>query len=87
MASQAERRVTLTDVCKYADAENGDMLGPIDAYIVNFEAVQGWPKKFFYKGCNALRDNGTFCATSAEAASKGCPHPDRRKNAAPMFCF
>jgi hypothetical protein len=71
-----ERKVTLPDVCNYADAENDDILGPIDAYIVNFEVVQQWPKKFFYKACTALQHNGTFCATSAKAASKGCLHPD-----------
>ncbi|CAM6089791.1 unnamed protein product [Calypogeia fissa] len=43
------------------------------AYVVNFDAPIAYPRKFIYKGCTKLVENGRPCAKTVEGQKK-CEH-------------
>ncbi|CAM6084927.1 unnamed protein product [Calypogeia fissa] len=64
---------SLRKVRKSVDLREIFMYGPMTAYLVNSDAPVAYPRKFIYKGCTKLVENGRPCGKTVEGQKK-CEH-------------
>ena len=69
----------LADVLVNNAERSTELIGPINAYVMNFRADHAFPRKFYYDGCTVPRGNtGLFCAKSVDGHGR-CTHDSRSK--------
>jgi hypothetical protein len=60
-------------------ARSTELIGPVNCYIMNFQAEHGFPRKFHYDGCTVPRgSSGLLCAKSVDGHGR-CSHDSRIK--------
>ena len=79
---------TLFHVVENNKARSRDLIGPVNAFILNFRAEHGFPRKFHYDGCTVPRGStGLLCAKSVDGPGR-CSHDSRVKGKVkPMWRF
>lgn len=65
--------MTIRDVRHCIEAGTRRDYGPLKAFVVNFDADNPFPRKFYYHGCTHKDLGGKLCGRTVEGASQ-CNH-------------